>query len=329
MEILPLDAKMGPVLDAFIANSLFNPFEIYGVNQDVFVKHTRLEFLSLISKGGFVLVAKNNDKLVGLISLLRSEWDSKHFEIPISKIVHLIAIGNYFEQTNIKRKLISSLLVKCSKDLLLHVSARVNKEDLSSIHALESGNFNLMDVLVTYSMDLRKTRLVSLKDGYNIRKFRPDEVPRLVAIAFKSFEKTVATDRFHADPTLSKEKSSDLYAKWIENSCNDPYSEVLVAEIDGETVGFNICKINPSLIDSLGLRLGTMTLTAVDSFYRRKRIAISLLNASLSWFSGQVDVVETGGQVSNYTIQRAWNAVGLKITRSQCTFHWSVLTEQI
>ena len=94
-------------------------------------------------------------------------------------------------------------------------------------------------------------------------------------------------------------------------------------------MAFNICNINDSLSDPIGLRVGTMALTAVDSSARNKLVALSLLNASLAWFADKVDVVETGGQVSNFAIQRAWNAVGLKITRSQCTFHWSVLTESL
>jgi hypothetical protein len=320
---------MESIIDIFLADALFNPFEIYDIDQSVFVKYIHSELLDSISKGGYVLVAKNNNQVVGLISLEQSEWDSEHFKTPISKINHLLALGTYFEQTNVKRRLISSLLAKCSRNLLLHVSARVNKEDLSSIHSLESRSFKLMDVLVTYSIDLRKTKPIGMDNRYSIRKFRPEEVSKLAEIAFESFEKTLTTDRFHADPTLSKEKSSDLYSKWLENSCNDPYSEVIVAEIEGKTVGFNVCSINASLIYSIGLRIGTMSLTAVDSFYRKKRIAVSLLSASLNWFSGKVDVVDTGGQVSNYAIQRAWNTLGLKITRSQCTFHWSVLTEDL
>ena len=140
MEILLLDAKTESLLDSFLAVSLFNPFEIYGVNRDTFVKYSHSEICDSISKGGYVLVAKNDNQLVGLISLERSEWDSKHFGIQISKIKHLLSVGNYLEPTNIKRRLISSLLAMC-KELLLHVSVRVNKEDLSSIHALESKRF--------------------------------------------------------------------------------------------------------------------------------------------------------------------------------------------
>lgn len=330
MKILPLDTKAESTLSSFLAVSLFNPFAIYGVSKDLFVNYVLSELSDVVSKGGFVLVAKEDSEVVGLISLNRSEWDSKHFGIEISKIDQLLAVGNYIETANIKRCLISNLLARCTKELLLHVSARIAKEDLSSIHALESKYFRLMDILVTYSLDLRKHPRIHIENQYNIRKFRPDEAPKLEQMAMECFENTaLATDRFHADPTFPKVKSSELYAKWLLNSCNDPFSEVLVAEIDGKPVGFNVCNINHSLSDMIGLRFGTMTLTAVDSSARNNLVATSLLNASLAWFADKVDVLETGGQVSNYAIQRTWNAVGLKITRAQCTFHWSVLTESL
>jgi hypothetical protein len=330
LKILPLDIKVESTLSSFLDVSLFNPFAIYGVSKDIYVNYVLSELSDVVSKGGFVLVAKEGNEVVGLISLKRSEWDSKHFNIEISNIDQLIAAGDYLESMHIKRRLISSLLAMCSKELLLHVTARVNKEDLSSIHALESKYFRLMDILVTYFLDLRKHPQIHIENQYDVRKFIPSEVPKLEQLALDSFHDTaIVTDRFHADPTLPKAKSGELYSKWVFNSCNDPFSEVLVAEIDGKPVGFNICKINRSLSDVIGLRVGNMVLTAVDSSARNRKVATSLLCSSLDWFADKVDVVETGGQVSNYAIQRAWSDVGLKIVRSQCTFNWSVLTESL
>ena len=330
LEMFLLETKLPENLSKFLTSSLINPFASYGVSQDRFVNYTLSELSEIVSKNGFVFVAQEDKEIVGLISLKKSNWDSKHFGIEISKIEHLIASGNYLESTNIKKRLVSKLLAKCGKELLLHVSVRVNKEDLSSIHALESKGFRLMDILVTYSMDLREHPKITANNQYQIRRFRPDEVSELEQMALECFEDTaVATDHFHADPVLPKVKSSELYAKWLVNSCTDPSSEVLVAEIGGKPVGFNVCNINNSLADQIGLRLGTMVLTAVEPSARNKLVGTSLLNASIAWLADKVDVVETGGQVSNFAIQKAWKAVGLKISRSQCTFHWSVLTESL
>jgi RimJ/RimL family protein N-acetyltransferase len=330
LEILPLNTKVHSDLSSFLTLSLSNPYAPYGVSQDLFVNCVISEISDTVSKGGFILVAREGGKIVGLVSLNRSDWDSKHFAFDMSKIDQLLAVGNYLDSTFIKQRLVSNLIARCSKELLLHVSARVNKEDLSSIHALERKYFRLMDILVTYSIDLRKHIPIQTENPYHIRKFRPDEVSKLEQIALECFrDRALSTDRFHADPTFPRSKSSELYAKWLVNSCNDPANEVLVAEIDGKPVGFNVCAFNPSLTALTGIRIGTMTLTAVDSLARNKLVATSLLSASLSWFADKVDVIETGGQVSNIAIQRAWNSVGLRITRSQCTFHWSVLTESL
>jgi len=330
LKILQLDIKAERNLSSFLTTYIINPFAIYGVSNALFVNYVLSEIYDADSNGGFVLVAKEDDKVVGLISLKRSEWDSKHFGIEISKIDQLVAAGDYLKSLHIKRRLISSLIARCNKELLLHVSARVNKEDLSSIHALESKYFRLMDILVTYFLDFRKHPLIHNENHHNIRKFVNSDVPILGQLALDCFhDAAVVTDRFHADPTLPKAKSGQLYSKWVFNSCNDPFSEVLVAEIDGKPIGFNVCNINPTLSNLIGLRVGTLALTAVNSSARNKLVATSLLNASIAWFADKVDVIETGGQASNYAIQRTWNTVGLKITRVQCTFHWSVLTENI
>jgi hypothetical protein len=174
LEIFSIDTATENNLGSFLADFLPNPLTIYGVSNELFIKHALSELSDCISTGGFILVAKEEGKVVGLIALKRSEWDTKHFDIEISKIDQLLASGNYSESTNIKQRLVSSLLAKCSKELLLHVSARVNKEDLSSIHALESKNFRLMDILVTYSVDLRKHPRTKINNQYCIRAIRKD-----------------------------------------------------------------------------------------------------------------------------------------------------------
>jgi hypothetical protein len=300
------------------------PFREYGVRNDQSANLVLDEISDAISKGGFCLVAKEQNEIAGLISLEKLDWDTNLFGFPVAKINHLLSAKEYSESFEVKRKLISSLVKRCCRNLLLHVSVRVNKEDLTSIHALESKSFRLMDVLVTYSFDFRKQSIDDLLIPNQIRKYKPDEIAMLSEIAQECFgESNVATDRFHADSTLPRERSDLLYVKWLVNSSQDPDSEILVAEMEGKPVGFNICSIGKKAAEKLGFRLGNIALTAVKPSERGRLIATSLLRASLVWFTDKVDVVETGGQVSNYAIQRAWARVGFKITRSQCTLHWS------
>lgn len=329
MKVHVIEQSSVGELRPFIAKCDFIPYIEYGVDRDLIANYLVEELSSIVSKGGFVLAAKEQEEVIGIVSLEKSEWDTAHFGINLSKIAHLYSSGDFIKSLNVKQKLISSLLEKCCEKLLLHISARVHKEDLSSIHALESNSFRLMDVLVTYFFDLRKPR-PNPAIQLDIRLFKKDDLPELEEIARACFtESPIATDRYHADLTLSKEKSGELYVKWLADSSQDSSNTILVAEVNGKPVGFNICAVNESLASKLGLRLGTMTLTAVKPSERRKLTATSLLNASLSWFADKVDIMETGGQVSNYFVQRAWSNAGFKIVRSQCTFHWSVLTDSL
>jgi hypothetical protein len=317
-------------LKRFVTQCNYNPFWEYGASQDLVSDYVIRQLSDIVSRGGFVFLAREQDEILGLIASEKLEWDSAHFGFEISKIAYLFATGDYFESLNIKQQLISHLLTRCYKTLSLHLSARVNKEDLSSIHALESKCFRLMDVLVTYSIDFRKRQSSAHENQYPIRELRSDEIPTLRKMALDCFEgAALATDRFHADPTLPKEKSSEVYAKWLSSASNDPFCKVFVAEIDGKPVGFIVCRINQFLADVLGIRVGSLDLIAVASSARNRKVACSLLNASLSWLAGKVDFVEGGGQVSNFAIQRAFNAVGLKITKCQCTFHWSVMPDSL
>ncbi len=317
-------------LKRFITESNCLPFLEYSVCRDLAIDYTVEEILDIFSKGGFVFVAKEAEEIIGVLVSERLEWDSIHFGVETAKINYLLASGDYFKSLNTKQKLLSYLLKKCCDKLILHLSARVNKEDLSSIHALESRSFRLMDVLVTYSLDLRNGQGLETVPIHQVRSFKKSDLPKLVEISLECFKEVpVATDRFHADRTLPAKKSDELYIKWLINFSQDRSNEILVAEVDGEIVGFNLCTVNQLLADKIGLRLGSMVLTAVKCSQRNKLVGISLLRASISWFRDKADIVESGGQVSNCPIQRAWTKVGFKIVKSQCTFHWSVLPDRL
>ncbi len=330
MNIYKLELSSLEALHPFIGKCNFIPFNEYNVKREVLVNYVVEELSDLLHRGGSVLIAREEGATIGLISSESSQWDSDLFGMKISKVIHLMSSEDYLKAYFVKRKLLTELLAECCSRLSVHLSARVCKEDLSSVHALESKSFRLMDVLVTYSFDLRNQFTKESDACCHVRRFMKDEIPQLAEIANECFgDNAVATDRFHADPTLPSEKSSQLYVKWLLDSCKDSSNEILVAEIDGNPVGFNICNINDLLNKRLGFRLGTIAITAVRPSARRRLVATSLLNNSLKWFSDKVDFVETGGQVSNYAIQRSWTKVGFKISKAQCTFHWSISPDSL
>ncbi|HLN89457.1 MAG TPA: GNAT family N-acetyltransferase [Candidatus Binatia bacterium] len=328
MDVCDMPLESVFELKPFLEECKFLPYAEYNVSRDLSANLVLNEISDIISKKGLCLVAREQSNVIGLISLEKLDWDTNHFGFPIAKISHLMSAGDNHQSFNVKRKLISATLERCYANLQLHVFARVNKEDLISIHALESQSFHLMDVLVTYSFDFRKQQRHTQLGLFQVKPYRPEEIHQLSELAKTCFANTaIATDRFHADPTLPKEKSDLLYVKWLTDSSKNIHSEILVVERDGQPIGFNVCNIGLLLTKQFGFRLGTIALTAVRPSERGRLVATSLLEGSLAWFEGKVDVVETGGQVSNYAVQRAWVRTGFKITRSQCTYHWSPTPE--
>jgi hypothetical protein len=327
MKIYSLEKPSSEELKPLISNCKFISLKEYGIKEDLIVSCIANDLSEIISKNGSVFVAEEQGIVTGLISIEKLDWDTNHFGMDIFKISHLYAAGNYWESVNVKQKLILHLQTKALQNQSFHVSVRVYKEDLSSIHSLEYCSFRLMDVLVTYFIDLRKQNKVKIENSAHVRTFKQEEIPQLVEIAQICFkDNPVATDRFKADPTLFKEKSSDVYVQWLLNSCNDPTAHVLVAEVDNKPVGFNICNITKPRCET-NVRVGTISLTAVKTSERNKLVASSMLNASLDWFADKADIVETGGQASNFAIQKVWTNTGFNIRRAQCGFTWSILTD--
>jgi ribosomal protein S18 acetylase RimI-like enzyme len=324
-KIYPLEGDMLERLKPLIMSYQFKPYREHQIEDHLLESYVIDEIDSLLShRDNFAFVAEERGTLVGLVSVERLDWDTKHFGIEMARIPHLIASDGYSKAYELKCKLISHVLAKCCQEKISHLSARVSKEDLTSIHALESKCFRLMDVIVTGSLDLRKREIAQIENQWHVREFRSNDVPKLVDIAIESFkENPVTKQHFNADPYLPKEKSEDLYVQWLINSCKGLADTVLVAEMNGTPVGFSACKVQTSLNEKIGVRFGVVFLTAVTPSARGKGIHASLLNAALHWFSDKVDIVETGAEISNYAVQRAWNRLGFKIVRSQCTFHWS------
>ncbi len=110
MKICLLEQFSSEDLKPLFDSCNFVPFREYDVEEDLIVNHVIHELSDLISRSETVAVAKEQGKIIGLISLERSDWDSHHFGVDSSKITHLFAAGDYFESLNVKQKLISYLL---------------------------------------------------------------------------------------------------------------------------------------------------------------------------------------------------------------------------
>jgi ribosomal protein S18 acetylase RimI-like enzyme len=302
------------------------PYRNYKLEGHKFEKHIIEDISDVLSnKNNFALAASSQNKFVGLISLEQLKWDTNYFGIRMAKIPHLIVHRKYPQQFELRRQLIIRLMQECSARNIKHLSARVAKEDVSSIHALESHGFRLMDLIVTGFVNINGWISPETKPKWPVREFSPHELPILVELANEAFIKgRIARQRFHNDPFLPIEKSDKLYVQWLINASKGLADTILVAEMNNKPVGFCACRVERELSKRIGFRIGVIFLTGVLPSARGKGVHSSMLDYALKWFSNKVDVVEIGAEVSNYAAQRGWRNYGFKIVRSQCTFHKSL-----
>lgn len=323
MKITSLRESQIEELKPLIATVSFKPHEEYKIDHNLLTNNLVNEIVHMLSqKTTDIIVAEDNDDIVGMCCSERLDWDSKHFGLEMARIRYLMAKGEYSSSVDTKNRLLSAMFERYQERGYNHVTARVHSEDISSVHALENKGFNLMDTLVTYSFDFRKQPIAEIEDQCTIGEFKASDIPALLTISRRCFsESRVVTSRFDADPSLPQVKCVDLYEKWVDEACRGSVDFLLVAEVDGVPVGFTTCKIQNSANNNQGLKFGGMILSAVSPHARQKGIYTSMINGGLKWFRGKADIVEVGTQVGNYSVQKAWSRLGFRISRSQYTFH--------
>jgi GNAT superfamily N-acetyltransferase len=172
-----------------------------------------------------------------------------------------------------------------------------------------------MDTLVYYRFDLTKRAIPEDTGNFPVRRLRPgdEEQVRLVAVAaFKGYK-----GHYHADRRLDRRRCDEGYVSWAERSCipKTAAAEVLVAESNGEVVGFATLRLN-SAEEAEGL------LYAVAPEWQGRGIGPSLMIRSLQWCRSQgAQRMIISTQVTNVSMQKVWCRVGFEPSHSYYTFH--------
>jgi RimJ/RimL family protein N-acetyltransferase len=266
----------------------------------------------------YVLGAMINSSLVGFLHMNKLYWDSDHFGFDIVRLNHILAAPIAENPAEILEALLDAALAECAKNNTTAIHTRIPLDEIRLIQLLERFGFRMMDVQVTYCFDLQKQDIVDFKDKCVIRGYQNSDKETFVDLARTAY----TLDRFHADPHLSKERSDELHAQWIKNSCEGQIADyVVVAEVDGQPVGYTTCVFHGDHGDLLNLRIGGMILSAVAPQARGRGCYTSMINGGLKWFKDKADVVYLGTQVNNYPVQQAWAKLGFRLAQASVSLH--------
>ncbi|MFN7209920.1 MAG: GNAT family N-acetyltransferase [Aggregatilineales bacterium] len=203
----------------------------------------------------------------------------------------------------------------CAQNAVQMLIARAPSQAIRFVQQLEGLGFRLMDTLVYYRRDLSRTPLPEAQDAALIRAVRPNEETVVREIAAQSFQGYFG--HYHADPRLDQAACDAAYVSWAERSCTDRSvaDEVLVAELDGQLVGFLTLRRNTSEQTEIVLN-GVAPAAQGQGVYRE--LVSRALQQGAAWAAREV-IVST--QIVNLAPQKVWVRLGFEPYRFYYTFH--------
>jgi len=273
----------------------------------------------LFKENGFCKVLTRRENIVGVLIAEKSRFDSEHFGFGVGKIRHMTVSDGVFDEEALfaRRALIQECLSWMRQDHVKCVVARVNLSDTLDTVAFEENDFRLADILLTFQSceDLMKsTRNLSSSDVVIRPSYSQDET-ELMDIARKAF----THDHFHRDTNFPKDRSDELFARWVYNCCHGMADVVLVANTHGKKpAGFVTCKIETAGRSKRGI----IDLIAVSPLHQRRGIGERLVRGAVQWFvENGAQSVFVGTQADNLAAVRTYEKIGFRLVRTQLTLH--------
>ena len=241
----------------------------------------------------------------GLMVCGKRAWETDVLGIEAGFVGPLIVDEIDLNSDRLRHILLEYALDWLRRQGILHITARLDVNEVKFLHLLEEVGFITVDGILHFSFDLRREGIsltaVDPPSEIHCRLHRETDIPQLRNIA----ERALVYDRFHSDPLIDPTIADQAYAQWIENSCHGLDDAVMVAIYENEPVGFMTLKINQRTKRFLGVTVGKIWLVAVAEHMRGQGVGQQLMYHSLQWFfQNEVDIVEVGTQFRN--------ALGLK-----------------
>jgi dTDP-4-amino-4,6-dideoxy-D-galactose acyltransferase len=208
--------------------------------------------------------------------------------------------------------MVQSARVWCEANTIDCLYFLADAGDELTVPLAEQNGFNLVDVRVTLQLNLQKRPSAGVKLPLEIRVASRSDRAALVAIARVSHRDT----RFHYDRHFARERCDDLYATWIEQSCDGYADIVLVADRDGQAVGYVTGHLREQGVGQIGL-------FAVSSEYQGQGVGRALAEACLNWFDERgmkTGLVVTQGR--NIAAQKLYQACGFRTDALNLWYHY-------
>ena len=286
----------------------------------------RLNELASISADPLIttFAAKSKGRPVGIISYADNPWETKLFGKKMGAIKNLVVNPNSTQRADAMHELLNHTIIWARRRGIDCLLCKTCTDDTLSIHELERQGFLLMDTLLDYVYDYRKSPFRVLPQpkpipGNSVRLADENDVGQLTTLARAAFGKHFG--RYNADERITRLQATQVYEEWINASFKGWADWILVAEINKQIAGFSIWKKPSQLEQSLPVRLGHYSIGAVHPAYYGRGIFSTLTYEGMKMFDGKVDCLEGPTHINNYPVQQTYTKLHWRIADARHSFH--------
>jgi len=326
IKILEITSREIKSIEPLFSNSSFKPYHniAKGIEKNIDQFWINRVFKAMAVNKTKSFIAELCNEPVGFISISDLPWDSKIFNIPMASITEFVVDSNHRAKNEIGQALIDKSIGWAKQSGYKFLLCKTYSDDLTSIHLVENSGFFLVDTLLDYAIDFRKTPFDVIpsqnpSQEVIIRFANPDDEQELVMLAKDSFRNHFG--RYHSDPIFSREQAIQVYIEWMRSSLSGYADYFVLAEIGGRIAGLSIWKKTTDEEKEIPLRISHYNLGAIHPDFFSRRLFTLLTYEGMKIFQGQTDIIEGPTHINNYPVQRGYSRLNWQIYGARHSFH--------
>jgi hypothetical protein len=306
--------------------SSFGPFRYAAKG----VENEMLEFWlnkiadSLNKNLSFLIDMNSNHGLDGFIVLNDLPWDSNIFKTRMATFSEFVLNSDCCNKEAVAAGLVEKAINIAKINGFQFILCKVYTDDLVVIHALERAGFLLVDTLLDYQVEFRKTPFNKIPEQIPaedtiIRLARIEDEKELSELARASFVNHFG--RYHSDPKIPRDLAINVYVEWM-HSCLRGYADYFVlAEIEGKIAGLTIWKKSNKLEKTIPVRINHYSIGAIHPDYFGRKLFSLLTYEGMKLLNNESDFIEGPTHINNYAVQRGYSRLGWQIGDARHSFH--------
>jgi len=218
------------------------------------------------------------------------------------------------------------------------IDCKIASTDLPLVRTFEDAGFRVVDMLVTMSIERELVQTIAARmqsriellgertlrvDGTVIvRPIEARDFDAMRALARDAFSDTAEIqDRFFLEPAIDHARARDLFEEWFSNAVQKQHrgeGEVLVAELNGQAVGF--LTMNAPEPEH---HYWQDSLNAIAPAARGKGVYRALLLGTLHVVAARSESLLTRTQISTTRVINSWLHLGASLVESFFTLHYT------